>query len=136
MILLNFSHPLTPGHLARVETLADQRIERVLEIPSQIDVLQPLTPQVVALADACQFTPEEWQTLPFLLNPPSLNYIALALLAEIHGRCGYFPTMVRLRPVPGSAPTRFEVAELVNLQSTRDAARQRRIEQRKEEPKC
>lgn len=126
MILLNFAHPLTSRHLQQVETLTGQPVERVLDIPSHIDAQQPLLPQVIALADGCALTPQEWQTLPLLINPPALNFIALALLAELHGRCGYFPTVLRLRPVPGSTPSRFEVAELVNLQAARDAARQRR----------
>ena len=128
MILLNFSHPLTTRHLRRVETLAAQPLERVIEIPSHVDTQQPLPPQVVALADSCRLTPAEWQTLPLLVNPPALNFIAIALLAELHGRTGYFPTVLRMRPVPGSTPPRFEVAELVNLQAVRDAARQRRAE--------
>jgi hypothetical protein len=48
------------------------------------------------------------------------------LLAELHGRCGYFPAAVRLRPVPDSVPPRFEVAEIVNLQAVREKARGRR----------
>jgi hypothetical protein len=39
---------------------------------------------------------------------------------------GYFPTVIRMRPVAGSTPLRFEVAEIVNLQVVRDAARDRR----------
>ncbi|OQA39911.1 MAG: hypothetical protein BWY52_03004 [Chloroflexi bacterium ADurb.Bin325] len=58
--------------------------------------------------------------------PPSLNFIAVALLAELHGRMGYFPTCVRLRPVAGSTPPRFEVAELLPLNEVREAARRRR----------
>jgi len=126
MILLNFSHPLIPDHLARIEALSGQPVERVIEVPSQIDTRQPLVSQVVALADACGLSPAEWQTLPLLVNPPSLNFVAVTLLAELHGRCGYFPTMLRMRPVPNSTPPRFEVAELVNLQAIRDAARLRR----------
>jgi len=126
MILLNFSHPLTPDHLQHVETLTGQQVERVIEVDSHIDTQHPLAPQVVALTSACDLTAEEWQTLPLLVNPPALNFIAVALLAELHGRCGYFPTILRLRPVPGSTPPRFEVAELINLQSLRDTARQRR----------
>lgn len=129
MIFLNFSHPLTPDHLQHVETLTGQQVERVIEVNSHIDTRQALVPQVVALAGACGLTAEEWQTLPLLVNPPALNFIAVALLAELHGRCGYFPTVLRLRPVPGSTPPRFEVAELINLQSLRDTARQRRTDE-------
>jgi len=126
MILLNFSHPLTPDHLAQVESLTGQQIERVIEIPAQIDPQQPLVPQVVALADECGLSPTEWQTLPLLVNPPSLNFIAVALLAELHGRCGYFPAHLRMRPVQGSVPPQYEVAEVMDLQAVRDVARRRR----------
>lgn len=126
MILLNFAHPFTPDHIRQIEELAGQKVERVIEIRSQIDPQQPLAPQVVALVDAVGLTPAEWQTLPLLVNPPSLNFIAVVLLAELHGRCGYFPAMLRLRPVPESAPPRYEVAEIINLQSVRDEARKRR----------
>jgi hypothetical protein len=69
---------------------------------------------------------EEWQTLPFLVNPPSFAAITAALVAEIHGRCGYFPSLIRLRPVVGATPPRFEFAEIINLQAIRDTARSRR----------
>jgi len=78
------------------------------------------------MADACGLSPTEWQTLPLLVVPPALNFSAVALLAELHGRCGYFPAQVRLRPVQGSIPPRYEVAEILDLQAIRDAARGRR----------
>lgn len=68
-------------------------------------------------------TPPEWQTLPRLLNPPRLAPLALALVAELHGRCGHFPALVNIRPVAGATPMRYEVAEIVNLQTLRDTAR-------------
>ncbi len=126
MILLNFSHPLTPDQLRDIEALAGQTIARVVEVHSQIDPQQPLAPQVVAMADAAGLTPQEWQTLSLVVNLPSLNYSAAVLLAELHGRCGYFPLCVRLRPVKDALPPRFEVAELLNLQAVREKARHRR----------
>jgi hypothetical protein len=126
MILLNFSHPLNPDHLQQVETLSGQRVERVVEVHSQIDPQQPVVPQVTALADECGLSPAEWQTLPLLVNPPSLNFVAVALLAELHGRCGYFPAHLRLRPVQGSMAPQYEVAEVLDLQAVRDEARGRR----------
>jgi hypothetical protein len=126
MILLNYSHPLTPPQLAQIETLAGQKVERVIEIHSQIDAQAPLAPQVVALADKAQLEPIEWQSAPIVVNPPSLNFVAVVLLAELHGRCGYFPAMLRMRPVPNSLPPQFEAAEIINLQSVRDDARKGR----------
>jgi len=126
VIILNFAHPLTAEHIAQIEATSGEQVERVVEVPCQLDNAQPLAFQVAALADACGLSAEEWQTLAVLVNPPSLNFIAVALLAELHGRCGYFPAHLRLRPVPGSAPRRFEVAEILDLQGQRDSARQRR----------
>jgi len=126
MLLLNFSHPLTPDQLTEVARLAGQPIARVIDIPSQLDLQQPLAPQVVALADAAGLSPQQWQTEPLLVNLPSLNYSAAALLAELHGRMGYFPPVLRLRPVKDALPPRFEPAEILNLQALRDQARGRR----------
>ena len=126
MIILNFAHPLTPDHLQHTEATTGQKVERVINLNSHIDPQQPLPSQILALADSCNLSPTEWQTLPLLVNPPSLNFTAVALLAELHGRCGYFPAHLRMRPVQGSVPPRYEVAEVLNLQALRDAARERR----------
>ncbi len=131
MILLNFAHPLTDEQLSQIEVLTGQKVERVVAIDSQIDPQQPLVPQVVAMADQAGLTPTEWQTTPLLINPPSLNYIAVVLLAELHGRMGYFPPAIRMRPVVDAqgnrvVPPRFEIAEILNLQEVRDTARRRR----------
>ena len=131
MIILNFAHPLTDEHLAQIERLTGQKPEHVIVINSQIDPQQPMAPQVVAMADAAGLSPEEWQTAPILINPPALNFSAVALIAELHGRMGYFPPCIRMRPVVGPdgqqlMPPRFEVAEILNLQEIRDRARQQR----------
>ncbi|NLF02817.1 MAG: hypothetical protein GX601_17765 [Anaerolineales bacterium] len=127
MILLNFSHPLTAEHLAQVEALAGCAIQRVIELPTQFDPAAPFGPQATALADACGLTPAEWQSMPLLIVPPALNFITAALLAELHGRCGYFPPCLRTRPVEGALPPRYELAELLDLQGQREAARRRRF---------
>lgn len=122
-MIVNFSHPLTAEHLAQLEALTNQPIERVLDIPTHFDLAQSFVQQVIALVDRVGFTSAEWQTLPLLVNLPSLNFAAAVLLTELHGRMGYFPPILRLRSVPGSLPPRFEVAEIINLQAVREDAR-------------
>lgn len=126
MLIINFSHPLTAEQIRAIEQLAGQPAARVLDAASQFDNAAAFVPQIVALVDAVGLTPAEWQGEPLVIVPPSLNFIAVALLAELHGRMGYFPTCVRLRPVAGSTPPRFEVAELLPLNEVREAARRRR----------
>ena len=125
-MIVNFSHPLTDEQLADLRGRIGASAEPVVEVKTQVDTDEPLTPQVAALADAAGLSPEEWQTRPIVVNPPSLNYIAVALVAELHGRMGYFPPVIRLAPIEGSVPRRFAVAEMIDLQQLRDDARRRR----------
>ncbi len=127
ILLLNFSHPLTDEHLDRIAELAGERPE-VVVAPTHFDPEHPFADQVRVLVDGLGLKSEQWQTTPILINPPALNVIAVTLLAELHGRMGYFPAVLRLRQVAGSTPARFEVAEVLNLQAVRDEARRRRQE--------
>jgi hypothetical protein len=45
------------------------------------------------------------------------------MLALLHGKIGYFQAIIRLCPVTGAIPPRFEVAEIVNLQEVRETKR-------------
>lgn len=126
MILINFSHPLTPEQIAQAEALTRQTIDEVILLPVQFDNEQPFLPQLQALVEKIPVEANALQTLPVLVNPPSLNFIAALILAELHGRMGYFPPILRMRPIQGSLPPRYEVAEILNLQAVRDEARKQR----------
>ncbi|OQB73555.1 MAG: hypothetical protein BWX92_03325 [Deltaproteobacteria bacterium ADurb.Bin135] len=126
MIIFNFSHPLTPHQIKQIEDLIGKKVDEVMDIYTQIEPNQPIVPQIRILVDSCNLSLDQWQTLPIIINPPSLNFIAVTLLAELHGRCGYFPAHLRLRPKNNTLPPQFEVAEIINLQEVRDEARRRR----------
>ncbi len=126
MIIVNFTHPLTEGQVNQLQALTGNAVEHIIETLPNFDHTQPFAGQVAALVDGLGLTATEWQTTPLLVVPPALNFIAVILLAELHGRMGDFPAVVRLRPIPGSTPTRYEVAEVINLQQVRDDARGRR----------
>ena len=127
MLLLNFSHPLTPTQQAQIEALTGEKlagaIAEIRDIPAQFDNEMPFAEQVRALVDGVGLSPTEWQTRPILVNPPAYNFAAVTLMAELHGRMGYFPAIVRVRPQPGIMPPRYEVAEIINLQAVRETAR-------------
>jgi len=126
MIVLNFSHPLTSAQLKQIEALTGQVVERVFDLMPQLNHEMPFDAQIEELVDDIGLSPQEWQTKPLLLNPPGYAPAAVILLAEIHGRMGHFPAMLRLRPIADSSPPQYEVAEIINLQAVRDRARERR----------
>lgn len=126
MLIINFTHPLTAPQTTVLELLTGERIERIIEVKTQLDPAQPFSEQVHTLVESIGLTEAEWQTLPLLINLPSHNVIAALVLAELHGRMGYFPAVLRLRPVANATPPQFEVAEIINLQAVRDRARQAR----------
>jgi hypothetical protein len=126
MILLNFSHPITAEQIAQAEGLTGQAVERVIDLPTHFDNEESFLPQFAALMAGLLLNAEELQTLPIVVNLPALNFIAGLVLAELHGRMGYFPPILRTRPVPGALPPRYEVVEILNLNQVREAARGKR----------
>lgn len=125
--LLNFAHPLTAAQIEQLQVLVGTEPD-VREIAVHFNHEQSFAEQVTAVVDRIEMTPAAWQTEQFLIVPPGYAPAASVLLAELHGRMGYFPSIVRLKPVSEGGTTHFEVAELVNLQQARDAARLRRRE--------
>jgi len=123
LIILNFSHPLTESQLAQVREIAGHDDLRLIDIKTHFDNDQPFTPQLDDLIDQIPLDSRQLQTESILIVPPALNFITAMLLAHLHGRMGYFPPIIRIRPVAGSLPPRYEVAEILDLPSIRDAAR-------------
>jgi hypothetical protein len=126
MILLNFAHPLTPRQLDQIAALTGSNPDDVRDVRVQLDLAQPFTTQITQMIDDLDITPQHWQTGGWLIVLPSLNYAAAVLLAELHGRMGHFPAILRLRPVAGAMVTEYDVAEIINLEAVRAEARTRR----------
>jgi hypothetical protein len=126
MIILNFGHPLPSAQLLQLQDQREGPEVDLREIKTHFDHERPFPDQISTLINSLNIEAHTWQTEPILINPPTHNIIALALLAELHGRMGYFPAIIRLKPVPGSIPPQFEFAEIINLQAIRDQARTRR----------
>lgn len=126
MHVINFSHPITSQQHAAIEQFVGAPLECVIDVVTQFDAGHPFAEQTQALIASIGLSSAEWQTLPLFINLPSHNVIAALVLAELHGRMGYFPAVIRLRPVAEITPPQFEVAEILNLQTVRDRARQAR----------
>ena len=122
MILVNFAHPLTEEQKKQLIRFGIVP-RKIIEVKTQLNLQEPLTFQIVELVDKVGLTSEEWQGEAVIINPPGLAPATAILLAEVHGRTGHFPLIMRLAP---TATGGYEVAEVVNLQMVRDAARLRR----------
>lgn len=125
--ILNFSHPLTPEQKKAIREMTGQRIGKVIDVKCQFDAQRSFADQIRELLDQIEIDYDRWQTLSILVNPPSFAPISCLLLAELHGRTGHFPAILRLRPT-ADVPPQFEVAEIINLQKIRDDARDRRAQ--------
>ena len=126
MLLLNFSHPLTPSQLTQIEEITGEKDIEVRTIPAQFDQMETFPAQIRKLVDSISLLPKQWQPPPLPLVPPAYNFAAMTLLAELHGRMGYFPAIIRIRPIEGRLPPQYEVAEIINLQDVRAKARTQR----------
>jgi len=123
--LLNFSHPFSFEQLkdiARICNVNPSAID-VTICPVQIDMSKPLAPQIQAIVDAIKLTPEQWQREVIIINPPALSQAALTVIAELHGRIGHYPMMVRIVASHDGTATTFDVAEVINLDNIRMHAR-------------
>ena len=123
MIILNFSHPLTEEQLNQIESLTGSAVSEVRGEMAKLDNALPFEEQIQSLVERVGLSSEEWQTTPLLVNLPGYAPAVAVLLAQLHGIMGYFPAILRVRPVVGAIPPRFEVAEVLNLQAIRQVTR-------------
>lgn len=126
MLVVNFSHPLAAHQRDQLEACCGRPVDRVVDVQVHFNPEEPFGAQAAAAVDAAGLTSGDWQTLPLVVVPPSFAPVACACLAELHGRIGHFPAVVRLRPRRDATPPAFDVAEVINLQHLREAARGRR----------
>ncbi|WP_110513148.1 CRISPR-associated protein Csx15 [Herpetosiphon llansteffanensis] len=126
MLLINFAHPLTDAQFSQVVTIVDET-PQLCFVDTQVSRMRPLAEVAYDLVESVGLKTADWQTVPIIINPPGLAPLALAVIAELHGRSGYFLPIINMRPVPNTTPTVFEVAEICNLDAIRQVARTRRI---------
>jgi hypothetical protein len=126
MHILNFSHPLTDAQRADIEQAIGQSVDGITDVPVQFHVDQPFIEQVVALIDGLNIASQHWQSETWLVVPPSLTAISAVVIAELHGRTGHFPAIIRLKPRVTPVGTSYDFAEIINLEAVRQTARTRR----------
>jgi schlafen family protein len=126
-IVVNLARPLTEHQLKQIGTLSGFRITEVIcppKSPVEFSEDIPFEAQIAALVDTLGLTDEEWQELQILVHAPGYAPIAATLIAELHGRMGQFPKVLRLGR-SATDPNDYELAEVIHLQRIRDRARSR-----------
>ena len=127
-IILNFSgHPVLPGHLKAIEKILHWPSPQVIDVPvGTIAEDRNFIANIVKAIDKVDLSPEQWQASNIVAIPAGYSAIWSIVLAEIHGRIGYFPDVVHLRPSVAALAEKFEVAEILNLRQVRHASREKR----------
>lgn len=130
ILLLNFSHPISDEQLTQIRRAVDADVTGydiyVHDVRCQMDIEKPFAGQVEDLIDGIGSTSIEWQTYHLLVNPPALSSAAVLVLAELHGRCGYYPPHIRLKKAKDSMPPHYVLAEVMDVTKQRELARQKR----------
>ncbi|MBE7557392.1 MAG: hypothetical protein HS126_40660 [Anaerolineales bacterium] len=127
-LVLNFSaHPLLPQQRQAIQArLCWPKLEIIDTGLGNVNEGNDFVTQVLGYIDKINLTPEQWQTACLAVVAAGYAPAWAVLLAELHGRLGYFPDMVRLRPAGTNAEEKFEVAEIVSLREIRNRARAKR----------
>jgi hypothetical protein len=124
-ILVNTSHRITDSQLEELTSLVGTAPVRVVDVEVQFDDTIDFEPQTVALIGAITAAGVRLGEDTIVLNPPAHSAIASVLLAALHGQCGGFPSIIRMSRV-GATVSTWSIAELINLQVVREAARRNR----------
>jgi hypothetical protein len=97
MLLLNFSNPFREMQIIQAETVLEQKIERVIDLPLRLDSNSDCLPQVRALLKKLPVSSEDLKQEPLVINLPSGSVASALVLAYFHETLGYFPPVLRTR---------------------------------------
>lgn len=127
-LVLNFSgHPVLPGQLAAIERMQHWPSSQVISVQvGTIGEDRRFVANIVRALDGIDLSPEQWQTASIVAIPAGYSAIWSVLLAEMHGRLGYFPDVVHLRPASAASKEKYEVAEIMSLRAVRHSSREKR----------
>jgi hypothetical protein len=120
MILINFGAAFRPLQIAQAEALLHEPITRVIDLSIKVDPDQEMLPQFKKSMAKLKLNDTDLCAEPVVINLPNQNYLAVMVLAELHGRMGYFPPILRARMKSSGLLPYYEVAEVIDLQAMED----------------
>lgn len=127
--VLNFSHPISDAQKVEIETLFGYedlggefgklhdavRFVEGLSRQYKYQTAEDLVAAVREQVDAAELSPDDWQLRKVVVNLPAHSGGAMIALAEMHGRMGYFPTVLRIE----RAEDGFHFTEAIDLEQLR-----------------
>lgn len=81
-----------------VSYLTNANVEKVINVSVTFDHRKPFEEQAKDIVAKCGLSDQEWKERNIVINPPSSNFMALAVVMEIFKRSGKIVPCVRLRP--------------------------------------
>ena len=123
-LVITFSpHPLLPGQRAAIRAKTGWPALEVIDGGvGNVPEGQNFVSAAVRYLDRIDLLPAEWQIYPLVVVPAGYSVLWSAFLAELHGRLGYFPDLVRLRPAPAVMDAKYEGAGIERLRDVRNQA--------------
>lgn len=118
-IVLNFSHPFTDTQGDEIARLVGDEwgIQPIGDLSRQYryNTAEELAEQVREQVAAAGISPWAWQNCKIVVNLPAHSGGAMIALVEMHGRMGYFPTVLRVE----RAEDGFHFTEAIDLEKLR-----------------
>jgi len=127
-LIINFSgHPVLPGQQQDIGQMMHWSSSEVINVSiGNVPEDHNFVPSIEKSVEKIPLSPEEWQSIPVVVIPSGYSQIWSVVMAELHGRLGYFPDVVRLRFSSSISNEKFEVAEIMNLREVRHNSRDKR----------
>mgnify|MGYP000919500961 FL=1 len=122
MVLLNFAHSLAEEDLSAIAALAGRPPKNVVHVAPEFVGSLPLVPQVRKMVDTVGFSQKDWQNTSLLVCLPLDSAAAAIFVAEIAGRHGRTPTIVRF--VQDAQKGRLVPFEIISLHQVRKETNQ------------
>ncbi len=127
-LIMNFSgHPVLSGQIATINKMLEWPSSEVIDV--QVGTIaedNKFISNILNVIEKIDLSPEQWQSANIVVIAAGYSAIWSVLLAGMHGRLGYFPDVVHLRPAYAVSNEKFEVAEIMNLREVRHLSREKR----------
>ncbi len=113
VLVLNFSHPVTPEQEKQISALIKEDVE-VVEIEVQLNLESSLASQLAVIVDQAVTSVRSNPTMGVLMILPGLPEAAAGITIGLASRLGFCPRVIRRMRKGTVVPPVWEVAEILD----------------------